>query len=460
MINSHRTGFATKLGGVLAAAGSAVGLGNIWRFPMEAGQNGGGAFILIYLACVLCFGLPIMIAEFVVGRHARANVGSAYDILAPGTKWKYVGPWAVLIAFLIICYYNVVAGWVLCYFYDALAGNFIQIAEQVVNGDPSAYVSNFNNFVTDPWKPVVCLLGTIGITHFVITKGVRSGIENSSRIFMPALFIILILLMIFAFNMPGAKQGIEFILKPNFDNVHPSTVLAALSQCFYSMSLGMGIVTYASYFRREANLSRNAISVAFMDTMVAIIAGPIIFPAVFSVPGVEPQAGASLVFIALPNVFGNALSSSPLLMWFVPVLFYALLLLASLTSVIFLHEVVTAWVAETFSFTRHRSAKIVTSLVILLGILCSLSMGILSNFTVAGLNLFDLLDTVTTKIMLPISGIMVCLFVGWKLSTRKLWVELTSHMTVTFKPIHIFVGLLRFVCPALIFVILVSGFMD
>lgn len=459
-MSNSRIGFATKLGGVLAAAGSAVGLGNIWRFPMEAGQNGGGAFIIIYLACVLLFGLPIMIAEFVVGRHARANVGSAYGILAPGTMWKYVGPWAVLISFLIICYYNVVAGWVLCYFYDAIAGNFVSISAQVAAGNAGAFTDNFLNFVSDPYKPVICLLGTIGLSHFVITRGVRNGIENTSKIFMPALFIILVVLMICAMNMPGAQKGLEFILKPNFDEVHPSTVLAALSQCFYSLSLGMGIVTYASYFRREANLSKNALSVAIMDTMVAVIAGLVIFPAVFSVQGVEPQAGASLVFIALPNVFNDALQGSTFLMWLVPVLFYALLLLASLTSVIFLHEVVTAWVAETFNFSRHKSARIVTSLIIFLGIFCSLSMGVLSDYTIIGLNLFDFLDTLTTKLMLPISGIMVCLFVGWKLSTHKLWVELTSHKTVTFKPIHIFIVLLRFICPALIFVILVSGFIS
>ena len=459
MSNTPRIGFATKLGGVLAAAGSAVGLGNIWRFPMEAGQNGGGAFILIYLICVLMFGVPIMIAEFVVGRHARANVGSAYGILAPGTKWKYVGPWAVLIAFLIVCYYNVVAGWVLGYFYDAIAGNFIKISEQVTAGASSAFADNFIGFISDPWKPVVCLLGTIGLSHFVITRGVRNGIENSSKVFMPALVLILILLVIFAFNMPGATQGFEFILKPSFDKVEPSTVLAALSQCFYSLSLGMGIVTYASYFRREANLSRNALTVAFMDTVIAIIAGLIIFPAVFSVPGMEPQAGASLVFIALPNVFNSALSGSPILMWLMPVLFYALLLLASITSVIFLHEVVTAWVAETFNYTRHRSARIVTSLIILIGIFCSLSMGVLNEYQIAGLCLFDFLDTITTKFMLPVSGILVCLFVGWKLSTRKLWVELTSHLTVTFKPVHIFIGLLRYICPTLILIIMISGFL-
>lgn len=457
MSNSNRIGFATKLGGIMAAAGSAVGLGNIWRFPMEAGENGGGAFILIYIACVLLFGVPLMIGEFVVGRHARANVGSAYGILAPRTLWKWVGPWAVLIAFLIICYYNVVTGWVFCYFYDAIVGNFVSLSEQVAD-NPGIFTDNFVNFVANPYQPVICLLVTIGITHFVVIRGVRNGIENSARIFMPALFIILILLMGFAFSMPGAAQGFAFMLEPDFSAVTPSAVLAALAQCFYSLSIGMGIVTYASYFRREDNLVHNAVSVACMDTAVAIIAGLIIFPAVFSVEGVEPQAGASLVFIALPNVFNSALEGSSLLLWLVPVLFYALLLLASLTSVIFLHEVVTAWVAETFNYSRHRSARIVTALIIFLGIFCSLSMGPLSDFTVAGMNLFDLFDTVTTKIMLPISGFFVALFVGWKLSTHKLWVELTSHGMFRFKLVHLFVGLLRYVCPVLILGILIFGF--
>lgn len=453
-------GFATKIGGLLAAAGSAVGLGNIWRFPTVAGMNGGSAFIIIYLACVFIFGVPLLIAEFSIGRHARANAGSAFKVLAPNTLWRFIGPWTVLIAFIILSYYNVVAGWVGYYLYEGVAGSFVSISEQVAAGNANAFAENFGSFVSNPWMPVVCLLVTIGITHFFVVRGVQKGIEKSAKILMPALFIILLMLVVFALRMPGASDGLAYIFKPDFSKVTGETVLAALSQCFYSLSLGMGLVTYASYFRREVNIGKTAASVASVDTMVAILAGVIIFPAVFSVAGVEPSAGASLVFISLPSVFNSALSGSPFLMWLMPVLFYALLLFATLTSTIFLHEVVTAWFCETFTMTRHRAARIVTALIILLGICCSLSMGLWSGFTIGGLCLFDLFDTVTTKYMLPLSGIAIALFVGWRMTTRQLWVELTSHGMFKFKPVVPLLVLLRYICPILLVVILVTGILS
>ncbi|MDD6317632.1 MAG: sodium-dependent transporter [Succinatimonas hippei] len=457
MSGSNRIGFGTKLGGVLAAAGSAVGLGNIWRFPTEAGLNGGGAFILVYIGCVILFGLPLMMAEFMIGRHARANVGSAYRILAPNSSWRFLGPFTVLIAFLILSYYNVVAGWVFYYLFEAATGSFVTLSEAVSSGNANAFADNFTSFVSDPVKPVICLLVTIGITHFVVTRGVRNGIERSSKILMPLLFLIILVLIVFALRMPGASKGLSFIFSPDFSKIDGKVVLAALSQCFYSLSLGMGLVTYASYFHREANLGRSALSVAFMDTMVAIAAGVIIFPAVFSVAGVEPTAGASLVFISLPSVFDSALSDAPFLMWLIPVMFFALLIFATLTSTIFLHEVVTAWASETFGLTRHRSARIITVLIILLGICCSLSMGPWSGFKISGMNLFDLFDDVTTKYMLPISGLLVAIFAGWKLTTRQKWVELTSHGLIKFKFLSPLMIMLRYICPVLLVVIMVAG---
>jgi NSS family neurotransmitter:Na+ symporter len=457
MSNTSRIGFGTKLGGVLAAAGSAVGLGNIWRFPTITGEYGGGAFILVYIGCVILLGLPLMMAEFMIGRHARANVGSAYKVLAPNSKWRYLGPFTVLIAFLILAYYNVVAGWVAYYLFDAASGAFVTLSESVASGNQTAFADNFGAFVADPVKPIICLLITIGITHFVVTRGVRKGIEASSKILMPMLFIIILVLVVFALMMPGASQGLDFLFKPDFSKLTGQGVLAALSQCFYSLSLGMGLVTYASYFHRDANLGRSACSVAFMDTMVAIAAGVIIFPAVFSVQGVEPSAGASLVFISLPSVFDSALADAPVLMWLVPVMFFALLMFATLTSTIFLHEVVTAWVSETFGFTRHRSARIVTLLIIILGICCSLSMGIWNGFQISGMCLFDMFDNVTTKYMLPVSGLLVAIFAGWKLTTRQKWVELTSHGKVKFKLLVPLMIMLRYVCPVLLVIIMVAG---
>lgn len=456
MSSYSRVGFATKLGGVLAAAGSAVGLGNIWRFPTQAGQNGGSAFILVYLLCILIFGIPLLIAEFSIGRHARANVGNAYRVLAPNTLWRWIGPFTVAIAFLILCYYNVVAGWVLSYTYDALVGSF---AVNSSSEEAAKYFQElFVNFVSDPWKPALTAVIFMGIVHFVITRGVQKGIEKSSKILMPLLFLILIMLVVFALNMPGAGKGLEFLFTLNFEAITPGVVLSALAQCFYSLSLGMGIVTYASYFTKQDNLAKTAVSVAVMDTMVAILAGLVIFPAVFSVEGMEPTAGAGLVFIALPNVFNSALHSMPILAWAMPFLFYALLMLAALTSCIFLHEVATAYVAEKINISRHRAAAVVSLGAIILGIGCSLSMGPWSSYTLFGLNMFDLFDTVTAKYMLPISGSMAALFVGWKLSTRQLWTELTSYGFVSF-PVMALKGFLldmRIIAPALIFIIMVS----
>lgn len=455
MANASRIGFATKMGGAFAAAGSAIGLGNIWRFPMQAGQNGGSAFLLVYLVCILLFGIPLLVAEFAVGRHARANVADAYEILAPGSRWKWVGPLAVLIAFLILCYYNVVAGWVLNYTFDAVVGNFRVDSVTAADGT-NVFAAHFLSFISNPWQPVVCLVLFMLCTHFVVTRGVQRGIERVSSLLMPLLFVIMILLVVFALTMPGASRGLNFLFTFDLSAINSQVILSAIAQCFYSLSLGMGIVTYASYFRREANLTRTAMSVAVMDTLVAVVAGIIIFPAVFSVEGMEPAEGASLVFIALPNVFNNALGGSTVLGWLVPVLFYALLCIAAVTSCIFLHEVSTAFLSERTGWSRNKAATWVTGLCILLGVACSLSMGPWEQLTVCGMNLFDLFDYVTAKLMLPISGMFVALFVGWKLSIHKLWVELTSHGKIRFPWLQPFLFLLRYLIPATIAVIMLA----
>lgn len=451
-----RIGFATKLGGILAAAGSAVGLGNIWRFPMQAGQNGGSAFIVVYLLCVLIFGVPLLIAEFSIGRHARANTGDAFKILTPSSHWRWVGPLTVLVAFLIICYYHLVGGWVLFYSFDAITGTFVRLSQQVAAGQTDAFANNFIGYITNPYTPLLTMVLFMGLTHFIITRGVQKGIERSSRILMPALFIIMLMLVVFAWNMPGRSEGLSFLFHLDPSAITPSVVLAALAQCFYSLSLGMGLITYASYFKREDNLGKNAVSVASMDTLVAVLAGMIIFPAVFSVAGVQPTEGAGLVFIVLPDVFNSALSNTPFLGWLIPTLFYLLLLFAALTSCVFLHEVVTAFVAETFEWSRNKAATAVSLSAMALGAICSLSMGPLSWFTLGGLNIFDLFDTVTAKFMLPVTGMLTCLYVGWRLHLRKLWVELTSHGQVKVSWLVPFMICMRYICPIIIGIIMIT----
>ena len=411
MTKKERGNFGSKLGVILASAGSAVGLGNIWRFPYETGNHGGAAFILIYLGCILLLGLPIMIAEFLIGRHSQANTARAYQILAPGTQWRWVGRMGVLAGFLILGYYSVVAGWTLEYIFEAVSNSF-------AGKTPAEFISSFQSFSSNPWRPALWLTLFLLATHFIIVKGVEKGIEKSSKIMMPTLFIIILILVGCSVTLPGAGKGIEFLLKPDFSKVDGNVFLGAMGQAFFSLSLGMGcLCTYASYFSKNTNLTRTAFSVGIIDTFVAVLAGFIIFPAAFSV-GIQPDAGPSLIFITLPNVFQQAFSGIPILAYIFSVMFYVLLALAALTSTISLHEVVTAYLHEEFNFTRGKAARLVTTGCILLGILCSLSLGVTKEFTIFGLGMFDLFDFVTAKLMLPLGGLLISIFTGWYLESR------------------------------------------
>lgn len=440
MTKNNRANFGSKLGVILASAGSAVGLGNIWRFPFETGNHGGAAFILIYLGCVLFFGIPIMVAEFSIGRHSRANTAGAYRILAPGTQWRWVGRMGVLAGFLILGYYSVVAGWTLEYIIQAATNAF---AGQSAND----FIASFNGFVSNPWRPAFWMIVFMLMTHFIIVKGVERGIEKSAKIMMPMLFILLIVLAVCSISLPGAGAGIEFLLKPDFSKVNGNVLLGAMGQAFFSLSLGMGcLCTYASYFRNDTNLTKTALNVGWIDTMVAILAGFIIFPAAFSV-GIQPDAGPSLLFITLPNVFQQAFGNLPWLAVILSIMFYVLLALAALTSTISLHEVVTAYLHEEFNLTRGRAAKLVTAGCTMLGVLCSLSLGVGKELTIFGLTLFDLFDFVTAKIMLPLGGFFIAIFTGWYLDKRIVWEEVSNNGTLPKAIYRIWLFLLKYIAP-------------
>lgn len=440
MARDDRANFGSKLGVILASAGSAVGLGNIWRFPFETGNNGGAAFILIYLVCVLLLGIPIMIAEFSIGRHSRANTAGAYQRLAPGTQWRWVGRMGVLTGFLILSYYSVVAGWTLEYIGEAAGNGFAsKTAEE--------FIDSFNSFVGHPFRPTLWLVLFLLATHYVIVKGVEKGIEKSAKIMMPVLFLLLLVLTACSISLPGAGAGIEFLLKPDFSKVDSTVLLNATGQAFFSLSLGMGcLCTYASYFRDDTNLPRTAFNVAAIDTLVAILAGFIIFPAAFSV-GIQPDAGPSLLFITLPNVFQQAFGSLPWLAVLLSLLFYVLLALASLTSTISMHEVVTAYLHEEFNLPRSKAARLVTSGCILLGIFCSLSLGVGKEYTLFGLTLFDIFDFLTAKIMLPLGGLFIALFTGWYLDKQLFRSEVTNNGTLKFAFYKTLVFVLRYIAP-------------
>ena len=449
MTKKERGNFGSKLGVILASAGSAVGLGNIWRFPYETGNHGGAAFILIYLGCILLLGLPIMIAEFLIGRHSQANTARAYQILAPGTQWRWVGRMGVLAGFLILGYYSVVAGWTLEYIFEAVSNSF-------AGKTPAEFISSFQSFSSNPWRPALWLTLFLLATHFIIVKGVEKGIEKSSKIMMPTLFIIILILVGCSVTLPGAGKGIEFLLKPDFSKVDGNVFLGAMGQAFFSLSLGMGcLCTYASYFSKNTNLTRTAFSVGIIDTFVAVLAGFIIFPAAFSV-GIQPDAGPSLIFITLPNVFQQAFSGIPILAYIFSVMFYVLLALAALTSTISLHEVVTAYLHEEFNFTRGKAARLVTTGCILLGILCSLSLGVTKEFTIFGLGMFDLFDFVTAKLMLPLGGLLISIFTGWYLDKKLVWPEITNNGTLKVPTYKLIIFILKYVAPIAISVIFIN----
>ena len=445
----HRANFGSKLGAILAAAGSAVGLGNIWRFPYEAGNHGGAAFICIYLGCIFLVGLPIMIAEFVLGRRAKASTGACFEKLAPGTPWKWVGYIGVITGFMIYGYYSVVAGWTLEYLLQAITGG-------LMGKNADGYIQQFTEFSQDPLRPLLWLCIFLGVTHFIIVRGVKDGIEKSSKVLMPVLFILVIILAVCSIMLPGAEKGVEFLLKPDFSKVDADVFLGAMGQAFYSLSLGMGCLsTYASYFGKDTRLGHTAISVGLIDTFVAIVAGLIIFPAAFSV-GIKPDAGPSLIFITLPNVFQMALGDMPLVATICSTTFYLLLALAALTSTISLHEVSTAFLHERFHFTRGRAATLITLGCLITGTVSSLALGDWSQYTICGMNFFDALDYLTAKIMLPTAGVFGAIFVGWVLDRQIVKDEVTNygHLKVWYYPIFSFI--LRYISPVCIMLIFLN----
>lgn len=434
-----RGSFDSKIGIILASAGSAVGLGNIWRFPTEVGSNGGAAFILIYLACIFLVAMPVMVAEFVIGRSAHTNTVEAYRKLAPGKPWFLTGYLGVAAGFMVLSFYSVVAGWTLAYTCKA-ATTFEQASTD--------YAALFNSFVSSPLKPVIFLSIFMFITHWVVSRGVEKGIERFSKTMMPLLFIIIAVLAVCSLTMPGAGKGLEFLFRPDFSKLDFDVALSAMGQAFFSLSVGIGtLVTYSSYFSKDTRLVNSAANVCLIDTLVAICAGLIIFPAVFSMEGVEAGAGPGLVFITLPHVFDTLLGGIPWLRYVISVLFDLLLLLAALTSSISMHEICTAYIHETYNLPRQRAAVIVSAVCGLLGIACSLSFGIWSGYTVWGMTFFELFDFLTAKLLMPLGGMLICIFAGWVIDQQLLRNQLTNWGSLQVRSLRALVFLTRWVAP-------------
>ena len=450
MAQLERAKFGSKLGIILATAGSAVGLGNVWRFPYMAGENGGAVFIIMYLGCVLLLGIPCMVSEFIIGRHGQSNTARAYGKLAGKSLWRFVGYMDVLTGFLITGYYAVVSGWCLQYIYASLLGR--------LQGDTQYIKDYFVAFEQDPVKPIFWMVMFLFVTHFVISHGVRDGIERASKALMPTLFILLLFIVGASCTLPGAEAGIAFLFKPDLAKLNADVFFSALGQAFYSLSIAMGCVcTYASYFSRHTDLPRSAIQIGIIDSMVAILAGLMIFPAAFSV-GVNPDSGPSLIFITLPNVFHQAFAAMPAVGYVVSLLFYGLLALAALTSLISLHEVSTAFFHEEFHISRRQAALFVTMACSVIGVFCSLSLGRFDGLQLFGMPLFELFDFVTGQIFLPVGGFLTCLFVGWFVPHKIVRDEYTNNGTLRTRFFHIYLFCVKYVCPVCIVIIFLNQF--
>lgn len=463
MNQTERANFGTKLGIILATAGSAVGLGNVWRFPYMTGQNGGAAFILVYIACVLILGIPCMLNEFIIGRRAQANTARSYARLANGTPWRLIGLFGVFTGFLITGYYVVVSGWCLQYIYASVAGH--------LSGDTDYVKTYFDTFSSHPWKPIVWMLVFMLMCHIIISRGVEKGIEKGSKTMMPLLFILLVVIAVASCLLPGASKGIAFLFNPDFSKVDSDVLLGGLGQAFYSLSVGMGcLCTYASYFKRDTHLTKAAVQIVSIDSLIAILAGLMIFPAFFAIypnapelmsdPSLASQyCGPGLVFITLPSVFQQAFGGVPFLGEIVAVLFYSLLSLAALTSLMSLHEVSTAFFHEELKISRRLGATLVTILCAVIGVFCSLSFGDGREWLmIGGKSLFNWFDYLTGQIFLPTGGLLTCLFLGWYVPKSIVKDEFTNGGTLRGRFFAIYLFSVRFICPICILLIFLHQF--
>jgi len=437
MQTTGRGNFGSRLGVILASAGSAVGLGNIWRFPYIAGENGGGAFLIIYIGCILLLGIPVLLTEFTIGRHTHKNSVGAYRSLTK--RWTFLGYNSAISSFLILGFYFVVSGWTLEYFVTSVSGSIAEYTSSAINAE------RFAAFTTNPMRPVVHTVIFAVLTHIIIAIGVQKGIERSSKILMPILFVMLVVLAVRAVTLPNGLEGLKFLFTPDFSKVTAKTFLDAMGQAFFSLSIGLGcMITYSSYFNNKTNLQNTAYNVVTLDTLVAILAGIVIFPVVFSV-GIEPTSGPSLVFVTLPSIFNTMALGS---LW--SAIFFLLLVFAALTSTISLHEVLTAYLNEEWGISRKHAARSVTLVTTLLACAASLSLGVWSDFKICGLNLFDSLDFVTANILLPLGGFFTSIFAGWVLDREILRDEISDHGRLRSRLFGLLVVLLRYVCPILL----------
>lgn len=440
--------FASKVGAILAAAGSAVGLGNVWRFPTETGEHGGAAFILIYILFMLLLGVPIMVTEFAIGRHGGSDVSGAFKKMSGGRRgWKWMGLLPLVSGFLVLSYYAVVAGWTLYYAFEALMDGFS-------GKEATDFVADFNTFSSDSTQPVFWTALIIAVTCGIVALGVQKGIERGSKIMMPMLFVFIVVLVGCSLSLPNASLGLKFLFQPDFSKVNSSVVLSAMGQAFFSLSVGLGcLCTYACYFRKDVDLMKDGLSVAGIDTLVALMSGLIIFPAVCSIPGLQPDAGPSLVFITLPNVFQQVFGGVPVLAYLFSLIFYLLLVMAALTSSISMLEMSAAYFHKNLRLPRPLAAVVVSAVCLVLSMFCSWSFGSWSDVTIFGMGFFDLFDFLVAKLIMPIGGMLMCIFLGWVVDEKVLRAEMTNNGTIRSPLYPVYRFIIRYFAPVCIMLI-------
>ena len=438
---TNRASFSSRIGAIAATVGSAVGLGNIWRFPYIAGENGGGAFIIVYIGCVLLLGIPVMLSEFIIGRSTHLNMRGALKQLSPNSKVHNVAFICVLGAIITLGFYSVVCGWVLEYLYQAVAGN--------LSGHTTAeYSAIFTDFVSSPYRNVLLTVVFLGINFFVMLGGVRKGVERTSSIMMPMLFVLLVMFCINSMLLPNSGKGLDFLFNVDFSKLTWRGVVDAFGQAFMSLTLGIaGLITFSSFFKDKAPLVRDACTIATLDTLVALLAGIMIFPAVFSF-GMQPESGPKLVFEVLPNIFQQMPGGY---LW--AILFFVLLIFAALTSTISLSEIPITFISEEFKTSRKSATLIVAGITLVIAVVSALSFNVLSGVSIIDKNIFDFLNDLSSNFFMLLGGLFTAIYVGWFLDKKVITAQLTNHGTLRTRIQWFIVFCLRFVAPVAVVLI-------
>ena len=440
-----RENFGSRFGALVAMAGSAVGLGNLWRFPYLVGENGGAAFIIVYILLCFLICLPIFISEFVIGRRSQKNAFAAYRDLSGGSAWKWVGLMTVIVPLVVASYYSVIGGWSIQYLFKSLTFSFTGDTQDAIN-------TIFTDFVSSPWPPLVCHTLFLLVTAIVVMSGIKGGIEKFSKIMMPLLFFIVIGIAVYSLTLPGADAGVRYLFHPDFSKIDGKACAAALGQAFFSLSLGFGtILTYGSYVSKKENIMFQSTATAVSDLMFALIAGTAIMPAVFAF-GLNPQSGPGLVFETLPYVFSQMPAGG-----FIAILFFVALIVAAVTSSISMFEVAAAYLIEEKNMSRVAACSLIFVICWVFGAFCSLSFGPMSDILIFGRTIFDFFDNLSSNILMTLGSLMTVLFVGWRLKKTDIYDEFTNGGTLSanVRIFGVLWFLIRYIAPlAIIFIFL------